>query len=421
MKVTYIGHAAMMVETRGTRILMDPWLNDPTYHGAWWHYPPLVHGVRDLPRIDYLYISHEHPDHFDPPTLRQIDKGVPILIANFRRKGFRDRIAALGFRDIREIDFGRPLELNGHGVTVRLVPPDRAWDDSAILVQDGTTNLFNANDCHLDDETLRRLGSEVPLDLSFLTFTGASQYPGCFEFPEETKIERWRASKEAHLEEFVSWARLLQTRRAVPAAGNFALLAPDQLALNTPHYVNTPQEAVEALAAVAPEIEGLQMNPGDVWTPQEGLVRYRPAPDWSRRIEDIERLSRENAGRIAEYFASEEPGPADLFERFRDYFDRAIAANREAAADVGIVVWWQVEGPAGGDWHIDFRRDSDWVQRGEPREWNKRIRIPEQLVWKGVNEVGKWEDLILSFRVRLARQPDVYNKEFWTWLCKQDW
>ena len=421
MKVTYIGHAAMLVESAGTTILMDPWLNDPTYHGTWWHYPPLVHRVRDLPKFDYLYISHEHPDHFDPPTLRQLNKSVPVLIANFHRKGFRDRIAALGFTDIRELDFGKTISLNGNDVTVRLVPPDRAWDDSAILVRDGKANLFNANDCHLDDATLTRLGAEVPLDIAFITFTGASWYPGCFEFSEEVKIQRWRESKHAHLEEFVSWARLLKTKRAVPAAGNHALLAPDQLHLNTPHYTNTPQEAVDALAAAAPEIEGLQMNPGDVWTPEGGHVRLRPAPDWSRRLEDIERLSRENLGKITEIFAAEEPAPPDLFERFRDYFNHAIEADREAASRIGIVTWWKVEGPAGGDWVIDFRRDGDWVSRGVPCEWNKRIAIPETLVWKGVSTVGKWEDLILSFRVRLARQPDRYNKEFWTWLCKQEW
>ena len=59
--------------------------------------------------------------------------------------------------------------------------------------------------------------------------------------------------------------------------------------------------------------------------------------------------------------------------------------------------------------------------RGVPATWNKRIRIPEQLIWKGVREVGKWEDLVLSFRVRLSRQPDRYNKQFWTWICKQEW
>ena len=83
MQVTYLGHAAILLESGGTRILMDPWLTDPTYHGTWWHYPPLELGVRDLPRIDYLYVSHEHPDHFDPPTLAQLDKDMHVVIANY--------------------------------------------------------------------------------------------------------------------------------------------------------------------------------------------------------------------------------------------------------------------------------------------------------------------------------------------------
>ena len=418
MKVTYIGHACILLESAGTRILMDPWLTDPTYHGTWWHYPPLELGVRDLPKLDYLYISHEHPDHFDPPTLRQLDKDVHIIIANFKRKRFRDRLVALGFQRITEVDFGQDLRCNGSGLTVRLIPPDRAWDDSAILVKDGSTTVLNVNDCHLDDATLERLGNEQRIDLAFLTFTGASQYPGCFEFPLASKIQRWQESKESHVEEFVTWARLLRTKRAVPAAGNFALLAPDQLFMNTPNYVNTPQEAVDRLRVEAPEIEGLQMNPGDVWTSDGTLTRLRPAPDWSRRLEHIEELSRQHRAHIAEGFASEGEAPADLYDRFQDYFTGLLRADPSIAKRINVVTWWVIDGPHGGDWVIDFTRARDWVYRGVPSQWNLRLKFPARLVHQGVSGRAIWDDLVLSFRIRLARNPDRYNKEFWTWLCK---
>lgn len=418
MKVTYIGHACILMESAGTRILMDPWLTDPTYHGTWWHYPPLELGVRDLPKLDYLYVSHEHPDHFDPPTLRQIDKDVHVIIANFKRKRFRERLVALGFKRITEVDFGQDFRCNGSGLTLRLIPPDRAWDDSAIVVKDGATTVLNVNDCHLDNATLERLGKEQQLDLAFLTFTGASQYPGCFEFPLGSKIQRWQESKESHVEEFVNWARLLRTKRAVPAAGNFALLAPDQLFMNTVNYVNTPQDAVERLRAEAPEIEGLQMNPGDVWTSDGGLARLRPPPDWSRRLEHIEELSRQHRAQIAEGFASEGEAPADLYDRFHDYFTGLLRADPTIGKRVNIVTWWVVDGPHGGDWVIDFTRERDWVYRGVPSQWNLRIKFPARLVYQGVSGRAIWDDLVLSFRIRLARNPDRYNKEFWTWLCK---
>ncbi|GIW39868.1 MAG: hypothetical protein KatS3mg076_0445 [Candidatus Binatia bacterium] len=417
MKVTYLGHACWLVEAQGKRILMDPWLKDPTYHGTWWHYPPLRLTARDLPRIDFLYISHEHPDHFDPATLGELDKDATVVIADFRQKGFRERIRHLGFSDIRELPFGKTVSL-APGLSVRLVPPDRPWDDSAILVQSDGRTLLNVNDCHLDDATLKRLGEEYDIDIAFLTFTGASQYPGCFDFPLASKLERYRASKHAHLEEFVHWARLLRAKRAVPAAGNYALLAPDQLFLNTPQYVNTPAEAIAALATEAPDIEGLQMNPGDVWTPEGGLERAAPPPDWERRMEEIEELSARNAARIAEYFASEPTAPPDLFDRFRDYFQRVVAADPEAARRVGIVTWWEVTGPQGGDWTVDFTGRGELVRRGAPSDWNLRLRMQDKLVFLGVSEEAKWENLVLAFRVRLARRPDRYMKEFWTWFCK---
>jgi len=418
MKVTYIGHACMTMESGGTRILMDPWMTDPTYHNTWWHYPPLCTGPRDLPKIDYLYISHEHPDHFDPPTLRQLDKDVQVIIANYKRKRFRDRLTALGFRNITEINFGEEFRCNGSGLRLRLVAPDRPWDDSAILVKDNRTTVLNVNDCHLDEATLERLGREQQIDLAFLTFTGASQYPGCFEFPLESKIQRWRESKQSHVEEFVNWARLLRTKRAVPAAGNYALLAPDQLFMNTADYVNTPQDAVDLLRERAPQIEGLQMNPGDTWTPEEGHTRLHPAPDWSRRIQHIEELSRQHAAQIAEGFASEGAEPPDLYERFHAYFTRLLQADASLAPRINIVTWWVVDGPYGGDWVIDFTRQRDWVYRGVPAEWNLRLKFPARLVSQGVSGEGIWDNLVLSFRVRLARNPDRYMKEFWTWLSK---
>ncbi len=417
MNITYLGHAAIMMESNGVRIVMDPWLTDPTYHGSWWHYPPLALGIADLPRPDYIYISHEHPDHFDPPTLEQVDKDIPILIANFGRKRFLDRLAALGFQKIIQLDFGKTLDC-GHGVKVSLIAPDRPWDDSAILFQDGTHTILNVNDCHLDDSTMVRISQEISIDLAFLTFTGASQYPGCFEMSADEKLRRLRASKAAHLEEFVTSAQLLKARRVVPAAGNYALLAPEQLHLNTSNYVNNPQEALDALATETTDIEGLQMNPGDTWTPVEGVQRLHPAPDWSQREEAIAQLSSEQAEKIAASYAIEAPAPSDLYSQFHKYFTTVLEADPDVPARIGIVTWWQVEGPAGGDWVIDFTRDKDWVYQGVPTNWNLRLTISDTLVALGVSDRAIWENIVLSSRVKLARRPDEYMKEFWAWFCK---
>lgn len=136
-------------------------------------------------------------------------------------------------------------------------------------------------------------------------------------------------------------------------------------------------------------------------------------------MEHIEKMSAEVRGRVAEYYASEPAAPSDLLERFRSYFGDEIGKDSAAARGVGIAVWWNVTGPAGGDWTIDFRRDSDWVREGICDDWSLRISIPDKLVYLGVSEQAIWEHLVLSFRVRLARRPDRYMVDFWTWFCRR--
>ena len=67
MQITKLGHSCLLVEDQNTRILIDP--------GAWSEGHTTVEG------IDVILLTHEHQDHTDPKSLREILKrnpGVPI-------------------------------------------------------------------------------------------------------------------------------------------------------------------------------------------------------------------------------------------------------------------------------------------------------------------------------------------------------
>lgn len=58
MRITHLGHAAVLVETGQTRILIDP----GNFSERW-------HGLTDL---DAILITHVHPDHLDPQHVPQL-------------------------------------------------------------------------------------------------------------------------------------------------------------------------------------------------------------------------------------------------------------------------------------------------------------------------------------------------------------
>ncbi len=84
MRVTWIGHSSVLVQTEGLNILTDPIWSD--YASP---FPPLgprrvqAPGVKfeDLPKIDLVLISHNHYDHMDLPTLRRLwARDRPLIV-----------------------------------------------------------------------------------------------------------------------------------------------------------------------------------------------------------------------------------------------------------------------------------------------------------------------------------------------------
>ena len=80
MKLTFLTSASVIIEDNGVKILSDPWLIDGEFYGSWAHYPPLEFKPQDFDDVDFIYISHIHPDHFSSKTLTKMNKKIPILI-----------------------------------------------------------------------------------------------------------------------------------------------------------------------------------------------------------------------------------------------------------------------------------------------------------------------------------------------------
>lgn len=225
MRVTHIGHAAILIESGGCRILSDPWWEGPCFGTQWWVYPPPhVEAVKNGP-IDYIYISHGHHDHLHLGTLRRIP-GAPKLLVS-KEEGLAPGLRNAGF-EVIEIARSAPLTLDG-GIRADLRPTLN--HDTLLVIDDGLETCANLNDAvhPLDADQrakiLSRLKADYPrLDYVFCGYGMASHFPACYNAPGVDRCATV-VKRQAHFN--LSWCDIiasLEPRFGFPFAADVAFL-----------------------------------------------------------------------------------------------------------------------------------------------------------------------------------------------------
>ncbi len=84
LRVTWLGHAALLLEIDGHRVLTDPVWSQRASPLRWlgptrWYTPSIA--LADLPKLDAVVISHDHYDHLDYPTIVALSaRGVTFVV-----------------------------------------------------------------------------------------------------------------------------------------------------------------------------------------------------------------------------------------------------------------------------------------------------------------------------------------------------
>ena len=255
MKVTFIGHAAILIETRGLAILSDPWWGHPCFAAQWWNFPQAVGQLAEGRKLDYIYISHGHHDHLHPGTLAKLDRTAKVLVA--AGSGLAPAIVKCGFEAI-EIGADEERDL-GHGVRCRIMPTH--WDDSLMMLSDGEEVCANLNDAlhaapaPVQERFIARLRRLYPaIDYAFCGYGVASHFPNCYRIPGKDR-EATAANRQRYFND--QWAGLmarLAPRFALPFAADVVFLDDELFWVNAPTH--NAERPVAALARTNPRFTG---------------------------------------------------------------------------------------------------------------------------------------------------------------------
>jgi UDP-MurNAc hydroxylase len=177
MKIRFVSHASFSVESGGVTLLTDPWLFGKAFNQGW----ALLSPAATVPweKIDYVWISHQHPDHLHFPTLKSLSSQEKSRLTMLYQKHASPRIPkvlrGLGYRNVQELTLNKWTMLRG-GIEVMCGSVGSM--DSWIAIRVEKMNILNLNDCIIEPDHLKHIAKVVgkvtvlPTQFSFANWIG---------------------------------------------------------------------------------------------------------------------------------------------------------------------------------------------------------------------------------------------------------
>jgi hypothetical protein len=265
MKITFVGHASILIEVQGRKILSDPWWTGPCFGAQWWNYPKPYLAPVEGARLDYIYISHGHHDHFHPATLRTLNRDAKVIVS--RKINLSPHLEKLGF-EVIELQDEQPFNLT-NGVTCRIMETHNL--DTLMAVSDGREVCVNLNDAlHAAPEAIQskfiaKLTELYPIiDYVFCGFGVASHFPNCYQIPGKNREATASRRQEYFNRQWAGIMAGLKPRYGFPFAADVVFLEDDLFWVNEPtHNAVRPTNTFGALYPQS-KVKVLDIAPGFV-------------------------------------------------------------------------------------------------------------------------------------------------------------
>lgn len=312
MNIRFVNHASVIVETRGERILFDPWIEGRIFNEGWDLLCETPLRYEDFGALTRIWFSHEHPDHFNPPNLRaipeQIRAGLDVLYRRTKDGRVADFCRQLGFANVEEVPAAEWVEI-APGLRMMCAA---YGEDSWIALDDGENRLLNLNDCELENrEHAEAIRDKVgTVDLLMTQFSYAS-WAG-------TDSSQRRATARRILERVGMQTEVFEASWVLPFASFVWFCLPDNAENNDGmNRVGAVAEYIRDETEASPVV----LYPDDEW--QVGS-EHDPSPGVERYEERYDAL---DAGRLVTAPPPDGCTEDELFEAGRKF----SRSNREVS------------------------------------------------------------------------------------------
>ena len=265
--VKFLSHASATVSYRQKTLLMDPWLIGSCYWRSWWNYPPVEkESLRSL-KVDAIYITHVHWDHWHGPSLKKLfSKDTLVITHDEPNKRSVNDLRDIGFKNIKCLKHGESFDIGD----IKITPYQFGLflNDSALVVETPDMKLLNANDCKIAGTSLRSIiKRHGQFDFALRSHSSANDRvcytleSGNYSFDDKDHYSR----------SFAFFMDAVKPKYAIPFASNHCHLHKDVYGMND--LVNDPYKLEQFLIDnnSLQDVELKILLRGDSWSSNNGF------------------------------------------------------------------------------------------------------------------------------------------------------
>lgn len=197
LRITWLGHSSMMIETVGYKILTDPVFSERASPFKWIgpkRFHPAPVSIDDLPEIDVIVISHDHYDHLDYQSIKELAPKTKKFVVPL---GVGEHLIEWGISDkkIIERDWWQQARIDGN--LSLIATPAQHFSGRGLLNRNTTLwsswviknekhRIYFSGDTGMFDE-FKKIGDKYgPFDATLLHVGAYSEnWPAVHMTPEE--------------------------------------------------------------------------------------------------------------------------------------------------------------------------------------------------------------------------------------------
>jgi len=405
VKIRYINHAFLIIECKKFKFATDPWALGPAFNTGWWlKHKSIKNWKEELNSCDFIYISHNHPDHCHELTLSYVDKNIPIVVPNFITNSAGLLVEDIGFRNIHKLTFENQYQFKKSELIFTILKSGDLREDSGLYFSIGNFSALLT----VDANNLNFLKLPKVVDLFASSFAGGAHgYPlNCENYELKDRIKMLQTETNFIKETKFKYIKQIKPTYFLPYAGFFEeKLSRDEIYIKynkknkTDDYYNICKKYnVKMLDPGKKNIFHFDNNKNCKSSSYKGKY-FKDLSTKKYLYYFINKYQKIDLKYVKEYF---------LNSNFHDESKLYISLTNDdfKVSNLNFRITFSKK--------IKFEfLQSNIFETVENDTNYLYLKIRKESFLNTIYNKKSWEDISIGFQNRQFRQPNIYNSNFW--------